>query len=72
MFYRLTKGTLSRIRRDSAGVKELQAQGYALDGACDENGNVISTAVVFDEPVQEHELTDAPKKRGPKPKGDKE
>lgn len=72
MLYKLTKGTISKLREDAAGVKELQAEGYVLDGECDADGNVFTAAVVFDKPEPEPDQDDAPKKRGPKPKGDKE
>jgi hypothetical protein len=45
----LTKGSLSKIRNDAAGVKELKAQGFALAGECDEEGNLTPTSVVLED-----------------------
>lgn len=39
--YKLTKGTLSRIRKDKAGCDELIEQGYVFDGEVDENFNPV-------------------------------
>jgi len=39
--YKLTKGTLSRIRSDKEGVKELLNDGYILDGEVDKDYKVI-------------------------------
>jgi len=36
MMYKLTKGSVSIIRKDEAGVKEAEARGYKLDGECNE------------------------------------
>lgn len=68
MLYKLTKGTLSKIRDSLPGVKELQAEGFVLAGECDKDGNVISSAVVFDEPGSMPDLDDEPKRRGRKPR----
>jgi len=47
--YRLTKGSLSKLRDTTAGVKELQAEGFILEGECDEEGAITSTSVVLDD-----------------------
>lgn len=50
--YKLTKGTISRIRTNKAGVDELLKEGYSLDGEVVQEGNsyrVVSSSVVFDD-----------------------
>ena len=66
MLYRLDKGPLSKIRDSLTGVKDLQADGFVLAGECDTDGNVISSAVVFDDAAPD--LDDEPKNRRRKPR----
>jgi hypothetical protein len=40
--YKLTKGSVSIIRQDEAGVKEAEANGYKLDGECNEAYEIIN------------------------------
>lgn len=49
MPYLLTKGSLSKVRENAAGVKELRDQGYVLAGECDEAGNLTSSSVVLED-----------------------
>lgn len=41
MAYRLTRGSVSIIRKDAAGVKEAEAKGFILDGECDDEGKLL-------------------------------
>ncbi|MEL7555666.1 MAG: hypothetical protein AAGU26_05775 [bacterium] len=41
MAYRLTRGSVSVIRRNAAGVKEAEASGFILDGECDDEGKLL-------------------------------
>jgi len=41
MAYRLTRGSVSIIRKDAAGVKEAEAKGFILDGECDADGKLL-------------------------------
>ncbi len=50
MLYRLTKGTLSRIRKTKEEVDKLIEQGYTLDGECDDKFEIINPNPVFDAP----------------------
>lgn len=45
--YKLTKGTLSRVREDQNGVQELLDKGYKLDGEVNDNYEVINANPVF-------------------------
>ena len=47
--YKLTKGPLSRIRKDKAGVDELLEQGYKLDGEVDKTYQVVNPFPKFEE-----------------------
>ncbi len=60
--YKLTKGTLSKLRDAASGVRALQAEGYVLDGECDKDGNVISTSVVLDAVEAQGELVEPVKR----------
>lgn len=39
--YKLTKGSVSVLRKDAAGVKEAEARGFILDGECDDEGKLL-------------------------------
>ena len=40
--YKLTKGSVSVIRRDEAGIKEAEAKGFTFDGEVEEvNGEYV-------------------------------
>lgn len=41
MAYRLTKGSVSVIRKDATGIKQAESAGFVLDGECDENGDLL-------------------------------
>ena len=49
--YKLTKDTLSRIRFDEAGVKQLLKEGYKIDGEVNEKYEVIDKYPTFSKPV---------------------
>ena len=51
--YKLTKGTVSVIRNSKAAVDEAIANGYKLDGECNERYEIID-ADPFKEPEPEH------------------
>jgi len=53
MLYKLTKGTLSRIRKDLKGIKDLEKDGYKFIGEVDKDYNIINIKRPF-----------APKKKG--------
>ncbi len=53
---KLTKGSVSRIRRTEAEVLELVGKGYRLDGEVDEN-----YAVINDDPFGEEKPAKAKK-----------
>ena len=64
-FYRLTKNTLTIVRRDPAGIKEAQADGFVLEGQSDADGNLISASVVVEVPAEDQAgIKEAPVKRG--------
>jgi hypothetical protein len=64
--YKLTKGTVSVIRKDRAGVEEAKANGYALDGECDEQYNVIDARPEFlDETIRNAVKAEMPKRGRP-------
>lgn len=44
MLYKLTRGTVSTIRKDAVGVLEAQNAGYILQGECDQDGNITGPA----------------------------
>ena len=48
MLYKLTLGTLSRIRKTKKEIDELIEQGYTLDGEVNEKYEVINANPVFD------------------------
>ena len=48
MLYKLTLGTLSRIRKTKKEIDELIEQGYTLDGEVNEKYEVIDANPVFD------------------------
>lgn len=48
MLYKLTKGSLSRIRKNKAGIDELKEDGYTLDGEVNEKYEIIDANPVFD------------------------
>lgn len=50
MLYKLTLGTLSRIRKTKKEIDELIEQGYTLDGEVNEQYEVINANPVFDAP----------------------
>ncbi len=50
MLYKLTLGTLSRIRKTKKEIDELIEQGYTLDGEVNEKYEVINANPVFDTP----------------------
>jgi len=50
--YKLTKGTVSVIRNSKAAVDEAVANGYKLDGECNETYDIID-ADPFRERVQQ-------------------
>jgi len=50
MLYKLTLGTLSRIRKTKKEIDELLAMGYTLDGEVNEKYEVIDAEPVFDAP----------------------
>lgn len=50
MLYKLTLGTLSRIRKTKKEIDELLAEGYTLDGEVNEKYEVIDANPVFDAP----------------------
>lgn len=50
MLYKLTLGTLSRIRKTKKEIDELIEQGYTLDGEVNEKYEVIDANPVFDAP----------------------
>ena len=50
MLYKLTKGTLSRIRKTKKEIDELLEQGYTLDGEVNEKYEVVDANPVFDAP----------------------
>lgn len=50
MAYKLTKGSVSIIRRDAAGVKEAEAKGFILDGECDADGILLPPRPIETDP----------------------
>ena len=50
MLYKLTLGTLSRIRKTKKETDELIEQGYTLDGEVNDKYEVIDANPVFDAP----------------------
>ena len=50
MLYKLTLGTLSRIRKTKKEIDELIEQGYTLDGEVNDKYEVIDANPVFDAP----------------------
>jgi len=50
MLYKLTLGTLSRIRKTKKEIDELIEQGYTLDGEVNDKYEVINANPVFDAP----------------------
>jgi len=74
MFYKLTRATVSIIRRTEAECIKEAERGFVVVGTCDKDGNLISSNVVFErtEPVNTEEAdksniaAEAPKKRGRK------
>ncbi len=50
MLYKLTLGTLSRIRKTKKEIDELVEQGYTLDGEVNDKYEVIDANPVFDAP----------------------
>ncbi len=50
MLYKLTLGTLSRIRKTKKEIDELLAEGYTLDGEVNDKYEVINANPVFDAP----------------------
>ena len=70
VYYRLTKGTLSKIRTDIDGVKDLQSKGFVLDGTCREDGTLLSSAAIVldDVPKADVPKADVPKADVPKGK----
>ena len=50
MLYKLTLGTLSRIRKTKKEIDELIEQGYTLDGEVNEKYEVIDANPGFDAP----------------------
>lgn len=47
--YKLTKGSLSRIRYDRAGCEELVQQGYRLDGEVNDKNELVDDRVRLDD-----------------------
>lgn len=50
--YKLTRGTVSVIRSDKAGVQEAIARGYAMDGEVIEDDGayrIVNPSPIFDE-----------------------
>ena len=41
MAYKMTKGSVSVIRKDAAGVKQAEAAGFVLEGECDNDGALV-------------------------------
>jgi hypothetical protein len=41
--YRLTKNSVSKIRQ-AEGIKNLEAQGYTLEGECNQDGILLPVA----------------------------
>ncbi len=50
MLYKLTLGTLSRIRKTKKEIDELLAEGYTLDGEVNDKYEVIDANPVFATP----------------------
>ena len=59
--YKLTKGPLSVIRTTKAAVDEAIADGYKLDGECNERYEIID-ADPFKEPEHKHKKYSSPAK----------
>jgi len=63
--YKLTKGTLSRIRTDKKGIDELLKNGYTLDGEVNKKYEVVNANPFADkEPkkCKEHKKEDGDNK----------
>ena len=54
--YKLTKGTLSRIRHNELDCKILMDEGYKMDGEVNKDYEVINPYPVFDKPDELDEL----------------
>lgn len=39
--YKLTKGSVSVLRKDAAGIKQAEADGFKLEGECDAEGTLL-------------------------------
>jgi hypothetical protein len=50
MAYKLTKGSISVIRKDAAGIKQAEAAGFILDGECDDEGTLLPPRPVDGQP----------------------
>jgi hypothetical protein len=56
MLYKLTKGTLSRIRTSRDECEKLIEDGYKLDGEVDNKYNVINPNPIFEEKSEVDQL----------------
>lgn len=64
--YKLTKGSVSIIRKDAKGVEEAEKAGFVLMGSCDENYDIIDPDARPELPLAEIPELPAPKKAAPK------
>jgi hypothetical protein len=64
MMYKLTKGSVSIIRQDEAGVKEAETNGYKLDGECNEAYEVTNSSPSFSTEAATEEVKAETSKRG--------
>lgn len=62
--YKLTKGTVSVIRKDRAGVQEAIATGYSLDGECNEAYEIVNPSPIFEDHEPAVREPSEPKRRG--------